>query len=176
MSYEVIDNFLEQESLEKLQDLIMGSPTNGEFHWNIITEVAAGPNSYSNYDPEIENKLWNWYGVHIIYNTVPQSPYFGDILNIFSDKWELKSLMRIKVNFYPYTYEVKEHGKHVDYSFSHKSAVFSLNTCDGFTRMSNGDKVDSVANRIVFFDGFDHHNSSTTSNAKGRYNINFNYF
>jgi hypothetical protein len=177
MTYEVVDNFLEKESLEKLQDLILGSATNGYFGWNIITEVAGtydGDEEY--YNPEIENQLWNWYGVHLIYNTLPNSPYFDDVLNIFRDRWELKSLMRIKANFYPYTSEVKEHAKHKDFKFNHKSAVFSLNTCDGFTRMSNGDKVDSVANRIVFFDGSEYHNSSTTSNAKGRYNINFNYF
>ena len=177
MTYEVIDNFLEQESLETLQSLILGNPYNSEFYWSIITEVAANVKNKKYYNSEIENQLWNWYGVHTIYNnTVPQSPYFDDIINIFRDKWELKSLMRIKVNFYPYTSEVKEHGRHIDFDFKHKSAVFSLNTCNGFTRMSNGDKVDSVANRIVFFDGSEQHNSSTTSDQKGRYNINFNYF
>ena len=176
MTYEVIDNFLEQESLETLQSIILGS-TDSNFYWSIITEVAANANNEKYYNAEIENKLWNWYGIHTIYNnTVPRSPYFDDIINIFRNKWELKSLIRIKVNFYPYTSEVKEHGRHIDYDFEHKAAVFSLNTCNGFTRMSNGDKVDSVANRIVFFDGSEYHNSSTTSDQKGRYNINFNYF
>ena len=42
--------------------------------------------------------------------------------------------------------------------------------------MHNGTKIDSVANRMVFFDGSQLHNSSTTSNAKERYNINFNFY
>jgi len=176
MRYKVIDNFLEKEAFEYLQNLIISS--NGDdkdFPWKIITDVAS--KSYDeSYNPEIEKQLWNWYAIHPIYKTLPESPYFDDILNIFQNKWSVKSLIRIKINFYPYTHEIKEHAKHQDYDFSHHGAVFSLNTCDGFTRMSNGDKVDSVANRMVFFDASEYHNSSTTSNAKGRYNINFNYF
>lgn len=175
MTYKVIDNFLNDEEFKYLENLIINDNGNESFYWKIITEVAA--KSYEkNYNSEIEKQLWNWYAVHPIYDTLPLSPHFDYILNVFRNKWELKSLMRIKVNFYPYTSEVKEHAKHQDYEFQHKAAVFSLNTCDGFTRMSNGDKVDSVANRIVFFDGSEYHNSSTTSNQKGRYNINFNYF
>lgn len=175
MTYDVIDNFLEEESLERLQNLIMGRADNTDFNWSIITSVAARDYN-KNYNPEIEKQFWNWYAIHPVYNTVPQSPHFDPILSAFKDKWYLKSLIRVKVNFYPYTHEVKEHAKHQDYDFDHYGAVFSLNTCDGFTRMSNGDKVDSVANRMVFFNASEYHNSSTTSNQKGRYNINFNYF
>ena len=175
MTYKVIDNFLEEEELTELQSLIIGDGNNLDFDWKIITDVAA-LRSHEDYNNKIETQLWNWYGVHPVYNTLPLSPHFDYITSFFRGKWELKSLIRIKVNFYPYTNEVKEHSQHYDYSFSHHGAVFSLNTCDGFTRMSNGDKVDSVANRIVFFDPSELHNSSTTSNQKGRYNINFNYF
>ena len=175
MSYEVIDNFLKEEDFTNLQNLIIGDGNNLDFDWKIITDVAA-LRSNEDYNSEIETQLWNWYAVHPVYNTLPQSPHFDYIVNFFRGKWTLKSLMRIKVNFYPHTSEVKEHAQHYDYSFSHRAALFSLNTCDGFTRMSNGDKVDSVANRMIFFDASELHNSSTTSNQKGRYNINFNYF
>jgi len=175
MSYKVIDNFLEENEFKSLQSLIIGSSNNVYFDWKMITEVGGDTHS-KDYNSEIENQLWNWYAIHPVYDTLPLSPHFDYILNVFRDKWILKSLIRIKVNFYPYTTEIKEHAKHQDYEFSHQGAVFSLNTCNGFTRMSNGDKVDSVANRIVFFDASEYHNSSTTSNQKGRYNINFNYF
>lgn len=175
MTYKVVDNFLEEDQFKYLQNLIIGDGIDSSFYWKTATEVAYEIYG-KDYNSKIEQQLWNWYAVHPIYNTLPESPYFDDFLNIFKDKWPLKSLIRIKVNFYPYTYEVKEHAKHQDYNFSHHGAVFSLNTCNGFTRMSNGDKVESVANRIVFFDPSEYHNSSTTSNQKGRYNINFNYF
>jgi len=174
LNYKVIDNFLPEEDFNNLQNLIIGSRDNHDFYWYMITEVANRV-THEDFDQKTEDQFWNWYGVHRIYDVVPMSPHFDYIANLFFHRLNFKSLMRIKANFYPYTSEVKEHAKHKDYEFSHHGAVFSLNTCDGFTRMSNGDKVDSVANRIVFFDGSEYHNSSTTSNAKGRYNINFNY-
>ena len=175
MNYKVVDNFLKEEDFTNLQNLIIGDGNNLDFDWKIITDVALA-NWDKNYDKEVNNQLWNWYAVHPVYNTLPLSPHFDYIVNFFRGKWDLKSLIRIKVNFYPHTSEVKEHAQHYDYDFSHRGALFSLNTCDGFTRMSNGDKVDSVANRMIFFDASELHNSSTTSNQKGRYNINFNYF
>jgi len=82
--------------------------------------------------------------------------------------------MRIRVNFYPYTNRIKEHSPHIDYKFSHNAAIYCLNTCDGFTRIGK-EKVGSISNRMYFFDGSVEHNSSTTSNDCGRYNINFNF-
>ena len=172
-NYSVVDNFLETNQLRELQELIFDR----KFSWHHVTGgVAYSPQKIDKPFSDVENQFWNWYGVHLVYATVPKSPHFEYFLNVFSEKLEIKSLNRIKVNFYPYTEEVKEHQKHRDNLFSHKGAVFSLNTCNGFTRMSNGDKVESIENRMVFFDPSEYHNSSTTSNQKGRYNINFNYF
>ena len=109
----------------------------------------------------------------------PRSQICGEICRLFTPKFEqfvnFRTMIRIKINAYPYTNVVKEHKKHIDYSYEHIGAVFSLNTCDGYTKFSDGTKVESVANRIVFFDASKHHQSSTTSNAKLRYNINFNF-
>ena len=84
-------------------------------------------------------------------------------------------LIRSKINFYPYTNIVYEHGPHKDYDFFNYGAVLSLNTCNGFTRLEDGTKIDSVANRMLFFDASKLHNSSTTSDAPGRFNINLNF-
>ena len=93
----------------------------------------------------------------------------------FQKYGSVKSLLRIKLNFYPHTETLKEHGQHVDYDFSCYGAIFSLNTCDGFTRLNDGTKIDSVENRILFFDPSLKHNSTTTTNSSGRWNINFNF-
>ena len=86
-----------------------------------------------------------------------------------------RSLLRIKGNFYPHTETLREHAPHTDYKFSHTGALYSLNTCDGFTKLYDGTKVDSVANRILIFDASTSHNSSTTTTSAGRFNINFNF-
>ena len=53
--------------------------------------------------------------------------------------------------------------------------VFSLNTCNGYTRIGDDVKIDSVANRAIIFDPNIDHSSSSTTNETRRVNINFNY-
>lgn len=84
--------------------------------------------------------------------------------------------MRIKINMYPNTEILKEHGMHSDYTFPHKTGLFSINTCDGYTKLEDGTKIDSVANRMLLFDGSNPHSSSTTTDQPVRVNININYF
>ena len=69
-----------------------------------------------------------------------------------------------------------EHGMHQDRPFDHKGMLIYMNTCDGYTRFESGEKIDSVANRIVFFNPFIKHTSTNTTNASRRVTINFNYF
>lgn len=172
-NYTVVDNFLDEESFNTLKNSIIG---NGDYPWYVYDSVANSRQDTKHFKPEVENNFWSWYAIHLVHSVVPQSSSFDYIFQLFKPKMDIKALIRIKVNYYPYTSEVKEHSKHFDFNYKHKGAVFSLNTCNGFTRMSNGDKVESVANRMVFFDPSELHNSTTTSNDKGRYNINFNYF
>ena len=56
-----------------------------------------------------------------------------------------------------------------------KGALFSLNTCDGYTGFEDGTQIDSVENRVVFFDATKQHHSTSCSNAPYRLNINVNY-
>lgn len=179
MSYEVIDNFLSYQDLKIVKNIIID---NENFSWLVHDEVTNS--EYRDENPEIDYKKqkWNWYMSHVFYFHIPYSLYYDPIFEIFSKRFanarnriDFKSLIRIKANYYPRTSEVKEHQRHRDYFFPHKGAVFSLNTCDGFTRMTNGDKIDSVENRLVIFDPSEYHNSSTTSNSKARFNINFNW-
>ena len=89
---------------------------------------------------------------------------------------KVNSLIRIKCNLYPWTNEVREHATHVDYRFPHNGPLFSLNTCDGYTKLEDGTKIESVENRMLLFNGGSEHCSTTTSNEKVRFNINFNFF
>lgn len=171
---EIIDNFLPEEEFYRIKNLIV---YNGEFPF-YISDIVAFPKN--NIESEKESRYWDSYIAHTIYdNDVPYSDYYNLFADIFIKKFKemriFKSLLRIKVNYYPATEEIKEHYQHVDTDFESCGAVYSLNTCDGFTRLHDGTRVDSIQNRIVFFDSSKPHNSSTTSNTKGRYNINFNF-
>jgi len=66
--------------------------------------------------------------------------------------------------------------EHIDYDYSHKGAIFYLNTNNGFTTLENGTKVESIQNRLLLFDPSKPHNSTTCTDDKCRVNVNFNYF
>ena len=172
-TYEVIDNFLHPLLFNEIKSTIV---FNSSFPLFIVTDVVAEDSE----EYSLRENWWNFYFVHKLYdNDKPYSHYFDDlssrILPSLYEKGGMKSLMRMKINYYPPTETLREHGKHQDDIYSHKAAVFSLNTCDGFTRMEDGTKIDSVENRLLIFDGISFHNSSTTTNTKGRYNINLNF-
>ena len=168
MELKVIDNFLPEEIFQHLKEDIVFNPY---FPLNMSSGVA------SKNDPDDND---NFYLTHDIYKDgEPVSDYYGMIqsvlvpitLNVFKPK----SLLRARVNCYTHTPNIKEHVQHADYEFENISAILCLNTCDGFTRVGDHDIIESVENRFYMFDGSKLHNSSTTTNAKARYNINFNF-
>lgn len=69
------------------------------------------------------------------------------------EKLSIASLIRIKVNFYPRTEEMKIHAAHKDYPFDHNGALFYVNSCDGYTVLEDGTKIESIANRVLVFNG-----------------------
>ena len=191
MDIKVIDNFLSQSEFEIIcKNTIEREDLQFTFVSN-VENVGSGSDDY-----------WSWYLIHMVYSKTaspksflmdvagfqevessplaePQSEIYTNICDKFVPRFKqvanFRNLIRIKINAYPYTNIVKEHKDHIDSDFKHTGAVFSLNTCDGFTKFSDGTKFESVANRIVFFDASKYHQSTTTSNAKLRYNINFNF-
>ena len=105
----------------------------------------------------------------------PLSGFYKQLIPMLQ-KIKIKSLMRIKVNLYPNTQVVTENLMHADYEFPNTAAILSLNTCDGYTKLEDGTKIDSVANRLLIFDGGEKHCSTTPSNVPARFNINMNYY
>ncbi len=166
----VLDDFLPQDTFDGLQKAIFSN----KFKFNVITNVDAQPGAVP------QENYWSWYLIHMVYwNDSPYSELFQPIYNEFIPRFKalgiFKSLMRIKINAFPYTETVHEHNKHIDYTYKHMGAIFYLNTCDGYTKLKDGSKIDSVANRLLLFDASEPHQSTTTSTARLRYNINFNF-
>ena len=165
MDFMVIDNFLNDDDLNIVKDDLFKAPL-------YLQNRVSGEND--------SNSYWDYYFSYGLYiHNKPRSKVFDNVYDMFIPKFQkygsVKSLLRIKLNFYPHTETLKEHGPHVDYDFSCYGAIFSLNTCDGFTRLNDGTKIDSVENRLLVFDPSLKHNSTTTTNSSGRWNINFNF-
>jgi hypothetical protein len=137
--------------------------------WFFLSSVAEHPEKGG----VIEDKVF--YMTNLLYEmNVPTSNLYERLIPLL-DQIGARCLIRIKANLYPNTETLHEHPKHTDYDFSHSGAILSLNTCDGYTKLKDGTKINSVANRILLFDAGEKHCSTTTTNVFARINININY-
>ena len=170
MKYKVIDNFLDEEYFNELVSLLTDKEyANNIMPWFLQTAITTTPE----HRPVTEDKIFILY--HMFYNNHrPQSPLYEKLIPLL-EKLKVSCLIRIKGNFYPNTHILHEHPMHKDYPYSHSTALLSLNTCDGYTKLKDGTKIDSVANRILLFDASKGHCSTTTTNVFARFNININY-
>ena len=167
MKYEVIDNYLDEEYFDSLVTFITDKEKTGNrmMLWFFQTNIA--------YENVVEDNLF--YMIHVFYeHNLPSSPFYDKLVPLL-EKLKAVCLIQIKANLYPNTEILHEHPMHKDYPFSHSSALLSLNTCDGYTKLKDGTKIDSVANRILLFDASEEHCSTTTTNVPARINININY-
>ena len=166
IKYTVKDNFLNQADYENIKNIVMGD----EFPWYFQEETF----SFKKYNRKAVVPFF-WSHMFFSYPQGIRSSFYK-ILDPLLKKLKFKALIRVKANLYSNRGKVDEHENHADFPFKHKGALFSLNTCNGFTILKNNTKISSVANRMLLFDPSILHRSSTCTNAKMRCNININYF
>jgi hypothetical protein len=161
--HEVIDNFLPRDEFLKIKDVVMGE----DFIWTYTPTI----NAFHEDD--------TCYFTHMMYlfkgNTYTATKNFQLIGPILL-RIKPKALIRVKCNLYPKTHTIQNHEPHKDYNYTHKGALFYLNTCDGYTTLEDDTKIETKENRMLLFDPSTPHSSTSTTNAKARFNINFNYF
>jgi hypothetical protein len=162
---QVIDNFIEDTNqFKQIQSII----TSNDFVWN-TSDILSDNNSITNFQL-VHNVIWQYGADYEGLNAI--SPLL-DRLNPYL-------ILRIKINLNTYVgSEIIEGGMHTDYESNikdFKTAVFYINTNNGYTRFEDtNEKVYSVENRIVIFDGNRKHTGTNCTNAKGRFVININY-
>ena len=171
----VIDNFLPPEAFKQIKDLC----TSQDMSWFRSDGISNNDSTNA-----IVNPLDNYYFVHLFFtNYMQTSTHFEVVKEAFTQGMKehlgmsFRNITRIKANFYPRTEEVQVHPFHSD---SHdieglQGGLLCLNTCDGYTGFEDGTEVDSVENRVVFFDSTKPHHSTSCSNAPYRLNININF-
>ena len=160
-NYEVVDNFLNKKDFLKIKNQM--EAFNFPYYLNKKINVYHDENDLS------------CYFTHVVYSPATGENEFFNVFKPLIKKLNGKELIRVKCNLYLRTPKIEFNQPHADFDFEHKGALFSLNTNDGGTILNENEKIDSVENRILFFDPSKKHNSTTTTNAKFRMNININY-
>ena len=167
----VIDNFLPEYQFKQFQSIFLGSFF--PWYWN---EQIVHP-SDEGYDPKdyqftytLFDRRPPWNGGTDYYQVLQNTSLFA-LLGV-------SECERIKVNLTPRTIFNKGGGWHVDFKYTPEiknTAVYYLNTCNGYTKFKKGGKVKSVANRIVIFDSQLYHQGYTCTDQKRRVVMNFNW-
>jgi len=163
------DNFLSEQEHQTLYNTVTGD----FFPWSFTSYIVGPPLEKE----EEENNLEAFQLVHVFYNDSQIVSKAFNILNPLLKKLNQQTLVRIKLNLNPYARNLTLGGYHRDQNFKCKGAIYYLNTNNGYTLFKKGKKkVNSVKNRIVFFDTDAYHLGTNSTDCKNRLVLNFNYF
>jgi hypothetical protein len=161
LDYEIIDNFLTEKSHKKIFETL----NSNLFPWYLQNEI----NEFDN------NSIHSRYFTHTFFdNDKPNSDFFN-LWEELVEKIHFKKLIRLKANLYLSTYRVIEHAKHMDYDFESTTALYYVNTNNGYTNLNDEIKIESISNRFLKFNNNILHNSTTCSDEKIRLSVVINY-
>ena len=106
------------------------------------------------------------------------SDFYNRLQSMFS-AMDMYSCQRVKANLLKRQNKIIEGGMHIDMHdspFNSLTSVFYMNTNNGYTRLETGEKIESVANRLVTFPTRIKHTGSTNNcDALYRCVININW-
>ena len=160
MKIKIMKNFIQEKNIFKgIKDLLM-SP-DFPYYYN---DNTAGPADKSDY----------FFSHMLYYDDQQKSSYFNRIVMPIIGHLEYTYLHRAKINCYTKKAKHIKTGMHVDQPTKHTVALFSVNTNNGYTLFENGEKVVSVENQLVMFDGSIRHCSVAQTDENLRVNININ--
>ena len=174
----VINDYLQPDELKAIQDLMYEHK-----FWSYDPFKVR-------YNDIEEDDLRDGQFNHGFFNsaTLEQSEHMDKLFPIL---WKAKPLAiyRIKANFEKYGGEKKYESEwHWDWQHqpayqddpipckNMQTAIFYVNSNNGYTEFETGECINSLANRMVIFPSNIKHRGVTATNAKERFVINFNWF
>ena len=165
----IIDNFLPDYQFKQLESIFLGDMF--PWYWN---ETIVYP-----YEDGYNEKDYQF--THILFDkrsNGQESNHYPLVRDTVFRYLGINECYRIKMNLNPRTLFNKSGGWHVDFEAVPEiknTAVYYLNTCNGYTKFKKGGKVKSVANRMVIFDSQIYHQGYTCTDQKRRVVMNFNW-
>jgi len=171
MNYQRIDNFLPSSLFDNLQSLLMNGDENQIMPWFYRAAM-------SDYE-DTEGFLFG----NDIFNrgVIPDIKLFEEIGVPIISRLPMSHLIRMKINCHPrQTLRDAENYPacrfHTDTKTpNHTVAIYSLNTCNGYTEFEDETKLESIENSMVIFNGNIKHRSLGQTDENIRVNININF-
>jgi hypothetical protein len=170
MSITIIDNFLDDETFKPIQELLLGSWFPWFFNRGIVSiDDAKIINDIDLFDFQFTHTfVQEEEGIvsdHIVH------------LHPFINKINPQRILRLKTNLQTPTIEPIRSRFHTDVENTTgvKTAIYYVNTNNGFTVFEDDIQVKSIENRLVIFDSSMLHAGTTCTDQKSRCVINFNF-
>ena len=157
--HRVIDNFLPEKQFEMLRSIIMSYYFPWCYWWGRGEDEITKDFFFHNFYRKGEEQ---------------SSEYFSILKPSLKKLVGDRELIRVKAVLTTQTAEPHNSGFHHDYD-DMKTAIYYINTCNGWTEFEDGGKVESVSNRMVIFDSNSIHGGVSCTDKKTRILINFNY-
>ena len=156
-------NFLSKVDFKNLEQLIMDY--NFPWFFSKVSTVGKG-----NYYRQFEHTF-------ILEKGIPNTTEYAlNILKPLFNKLNCREINRVKANLLWRDCKKTEHSMHVDQEVENgKTAVLYINTCNGYTKFKNGEKIKSERNKCVEFDSKLKHTGSSCTNKDRRVTLNINY-
>ena len=168
----IYDDLLSPREYREIKNTFLNDKFPLPWYWSKVVE-----GDYLDAD-----QLDNFQLTHMCYNNCAPNlekgsgfPAVNPIVN--HPDLNIRSLIRIKANLNIRTSKIIRHGFHVDVPFDCMTAIYYVNSNDGYTEFKEcGTKVESVANRMVTFPTQTLHSGTSCTNKRRRVAINFVYF
>ena len=152
----------------------------GDFPWRYNKrKVRLGEDSLGNY--QFTHLFYSFHGMRdgATHTTSPRI----DVTKPILDRIKFLALHKVKANLEPLKKERYYSDWHWDVvgdgdqpCNTMTTAIYYVNTCDGYTEFEDGTKVDCVANRLAVFPSNLKHRGVSQQDTKVKCVINLNYF
>jgi len=167
MNYILQDNFLNQQDFNVIYSTLLGE----NFPWFFAP--------YKVYKEKQDRDIRDFQFTHMVYFNHSVRTHMPEIFEPLLEKISPAAIVKIKANLTPITDKQIIYDMHIDvnnFNFKGKTAVFYLNTNNGYTLFEDGTNIDSVANRILIFDANIPHTGTSCTDEQFRCVLNINYF
>ena len=159
----IIDNFLDDDEFNIIQQYFL----NDSFTWHLNDSIANKRQGLDQYQ-----------FTHTFFDiSKPSLQNYSSFLQPLLLKLKPRYIFRIKANLRPRTTQGVLSDYHVDMSLNQQTAIFYLNTNNGYTKFQENDydDVHSVANRLLTFYGALKHCGCSATDSNYRIVLNINY-
>ena len=176
----IIDNFLDKELFKKLQNFLLGDECPWFYNESKVIFEKGRPlfAPLKDYPSESQHQFTHTFlGNHLNQSWSSYTPHIAVLLH----KIKPRVWIRVKSNLTNVTSKAGVSGWHYDNITDGvpwkdtTTAIFYVNTNNGYTIFENEKKVSSLENRIAIFPNNILHSGVSQTDTKTRVTINLNY-